>query len=230
MKKNIILPIAIFVCTCIAGCKGDSIPASGHLGKLPGVVKKYCDELNTLEAKLAKSGDTKEMQAIVEKGTAVKKEAEEQVETLESELVEKEIPGEVAQDVPMKIVSPFKIKGIRKDGTVMLEGEVELTEDCAYAPEGAIFNLSNVRVMAIGDDENDAYAHIGGGFKSDKYADLYPKGTKGVVSTYLAVEGWNAEMMGRLSKLIIANKTGDIFKKVREDNKKAERDYKNNNK
>ena len=225
MKKIINLLLGVIVCACIAGCKDNSIPADGQLGQLPGIVKKYGDELDALKAKLENSSDTKEMQAIVEKGMAIKKKAEGEVKALADELVGKEIPGEVAQDVPVKILSPFKIKDIRKDGTVQLECEVELTADCGYTPDGSVFNLSNIRVMAVGKDETDAYVHNGGGFRAEKYADVYPKGSKGTVSTFLAVEGWNVEMMGRLSRLVIVDKTGDTFKSVKEANRTAKNDY-----
>lgn len=168
MKKIINLLLGVIVCACIAGCKDNSIPTDGQLGQLPGIVKKYGDELDALKAKLENSSDTKEMQAIVEKGMAIKKKAEGEVKALADELVGKEIPGEVAQDVPVKILSPFKIKDIRKDGTVQLECEVELTADCGYTPDGSVFNLSNIRVMAVGNDETDAYVHIGGGFRAEK--------------------------------------------------------------
>ncbi|MFA4046825.1 hypothetical protein HPS54_11125 [Prevotella sp. PCHR] len=227
MKKHYYLMTAAVACVFMTGCKDGGPSASGPLGELPRIVKEHEGKLEEARHELAKVKDAAEMQALFVKGSAIQEEMKAQIKSRKEELIGKDIEGEVTGDVPVKIVSPFKIKSITDKGNIEVVAEVELTDTGTYLRDNSAFDLSNIRVIAIGGNENEVYVHNGSGFRTDglPYSDKYAQGTKGFVTTYLHIEPWNADMMGGLSKLVIVNKNSDRYRAARETGKKAKEEY-----
>lgn len=229
MKKHHYLIVASVTCALMAGCKKGGPSVSGPLGELPQIVKEYDGKLEDTRRKLEKATDTDKMQALFAKGSAVKEEMTAQIKSRKEKLIGKDIAGEISGDVPLKIVVPFRIKNVTDKGNIEVTAEVELTETGTYLSDNSAFCLSDIRVIAVGGNENETYVHGGGAFRTDglPYADKYVRGTKGFVTMFLRIEPWNADMMGSLSKLVIANKKSDRYGKAKEYTKKAKEEYEN---
>lgn len=229
MKKHHYLIAAAVACALTAGCRKGGPPVSGPLGELPKIVKEYDGKLEDTRRKLEKAADTDKMQALFAKGNAVKEEMTAQIKSRKEKLIGKDIAGEVSGDVPLKIVVPFRIKNVTDKGNVEVTAEVELTETGTYLSDNSAFCLSDIGVIAVGGDESEAYVHGGGAFRTDglPYADKYARGTKGFVTMFLRIEPWNADMMGSLSRLVIANRKSDRYGKAKEQTKKSKEEYEN---
>ena len=136
MKQNIFKSVALAAVIVLSGtvfisCGGGSnssgskdLPADGVLGTFPQKYFECVDGINTARADMAVGTDEERNAA-----KAKLEELQEQLKTIaETEgLASIEIPTEIAEGVPFKVVKPLVITNV-DDRQLTLEGEVESTE------------------------------------------------------------------------------------------------------
>lgn len=217
MKQNIFKSVALAAVIVLSGtvfisCGGGSnssgskdLPADGVLGTFPQKYFECVDGINTARADMAVGTDEERNAA-----KAKLEELQEQLKTIaETEgLASIEIPTEIAEGVPFKVVKPLVITNV-DDRQLTLEGEVESTEAVdqykavtygylvAYDKDG--------RPFSVGQHGN--YAPEGSKLN-------WPTGTKGKLTIYLSVAAFNIDGLARLGKLLIVDSKAEELKQA----------------
>ena len=218
MKKNIFTSAALAAVIALSGtvfisCGGGSgsssdspdMSADGILGSFPQKYFECIDGMNTARADMA-VGTEEEYKA----AKAKLAELQEQLKTLaETEnLASIEIPTEIAQGIPFKVVKPLVITNV-DDRQLTLEGEVESTEAVdqykainygylvAYDKDGKPFSVGQHGQYAPEDGKLD-----------------WAAGTKGKLTIYLSIAAFNVDGLARLGKLLIVDSKAEELKQA----------------
>jgi len=218
MKQNIFKSAALAAVIALTGavftsCGGDNgsssdsqdLAADGILGSFPQKYFECMDGINTARADMAVG--TEEEHAAAK---AKLEELQEQMKTMaETEgLASIEIPTEVAEGIPFKVVKPLVITNV-EDRQLTLEGEVESTEAVdqykalnygyvvAYDKDGKPFTVGQHGQYAPEDGKLD-----------------WAAGTKGKLTIYLSIATFNIEGLGRLGKLLIVDSKAEALKEA----------------
>ena len=218
MKKNIFKSAALAAVIALSGtvftsCGGGNNSSSdsqdlatdGILGSFPQKYFECMDGINTARADMAVG--TEEEHAAAK---AKLEELQEQMKTMaETEgLASIEIPTEVAEGIPFKVVKPLVITNV-EDRQLTLEGEVESTEAVdqykalnygylvAYDKDGKPFTVGQHGQYAPEDGKLD-----------------WAAGTKGKLTIYLSIATFNIEGLGRLGKLLIVDSKAEALKEA----------------
>ena len=186
----------------------------------PGFTTLYTEMFNALNALQANSGDTSARMEFISDAkkltnyfndmSAKLEELQEQLKTMaETEgLASIEIPTEIAEGVPFKVVKPLVITNV-DDRQLTLEGEVESTEAVdqykavtygylvAYDKDGKPFSVG----------QHGNYAPEGSKLN-------WPTGTKGKLTIYLSVAAFNIDGLARLGKLLIVDSKAEELKQA----------------
>jgi hypothetical protein len=119
-----------------------------------------------------------------------------------------EIPTEIAQGIPFKVVKPLVITNV-DDRQLTLEGEVESTEAVdqykainygylvAYDKDGKPFTVGQHGQYAPEDGKLD-----------------WAAGTKGKLTIYLSIAAFNVDGLARLGKLLIVDSKAEELKQA----------------
>ena len=218
MKQNIFKSAALAAVIALTGavftsCGGGNssssdsqdLAADGILGSFPQKYFECMDGINTARADMAVG--TEEEHAAAK---AKLEELQEQMKTMaETEgLASIEIPTEVAEGIPFKVVKPLVITNV-EDRQLTLEGEVESTEAVdqykalnygyvvAYDKDGKPFTVGQHGQYAPEDGKLD-----------------WAAGTKGKLTIYLSIATFNIEGLGRLGKLLIVDSKAEALKEA----------------
>ena len=218
MKQNIFKSAALAAVIALTGavftsCGGGSgsssdsqgLATDGILGSFPQKYFECMDGINTARADMAVG--TEEEHAAAK---AKLEELQEQMKTMaETEgLASIEIPTEVAEGIPFKVVKPLVITNV-EDRQLTLEGEVESTEAVdqykvlnygylvAYDKDGKPFTVGQHGQYAPEDGKLD-----------------WAAGTKGKLTIYLSIATFNIEGLGRLGKLLIVDSKAEALKEA----------------
>ena len=177
----------------------------GILGSFPQKYYDCIDGINTARADMA-VGTEEEYKA----AKAKLAELQEKLKTLaETEnLASIEIPTEIAQGIPFKVVKPLVITNV-DDRQLTLEGEVESTEAVdqykainygylvAYDKDGKPFSVGQHGQYAPEDGKLD-----------------WAAGTKGKLTIYLSIAAFNVDGLARLGKLLIVDSKAEELKQA----------------
>lgn len=218
MKQNIFKSAALAAVIALTGavftsCGGgngsssdsQNLATDGILGSFPQKYFECMDGINTARADMAVG--TEEEHAAAK---AKLEELQEQMKTMaETEgLASIEIPTEVAEGIPFKVVKPLVITNV-EDRQLTLEGEVESTEAVdqykalnygyvvAYDKDGKPFTVGQHGQYAPEDGKLD-----------------WAAGTKGKLTIYLSIATFNIEGLGRLGKLLIVDSKAEALKEA----------------
>lgn len=218
MKQNIFKSAALAAVIALTGavftsCGGGNgsssdsqdLATDGILGSFPQKYFECMDGINTARADMAVG--TEEEHAAAK---AKLEELQEQMKTMaETEgLASIEIPTEVAEGIPFKVVKPLVITNV-EDRQLTLEGEVESTEAVdqykalnygyvvAYDKDGKPFTVGQHGQYAPEDGKLD-----------------WAAGTKGKLTIYLSIATFNIEGLGRLGKLLIVDSKAEALKEA----------------
>ena len=143
-----------------------------------------------------------------------------------AELKDKELPTEVAANVPLKVVTPFKLDVDKSDhDKLQLVAEVESTQDTWSGDNKDGFRFSHLRVIFADDSKGICTV------KKEKYStevdrkDAHLAGTKGQVTVNLEITPWNATLLDKAQKIVITTVEDDIYKEVRDSTRSVERAF-----
>lgn len=219
MNKNRFLWVAgaIALMACVfSSCGGSgngteaeaeaaSLPTDGILGELPKVVAEYeaAEAAASAQYEELKQSDPEKASQFwrdyIAQGNTTKFKKE-TLPAIEKTLVGKEIPGEVAEGLPIKLEKNFTLDDKRDASTtgVFTAGASNETMVLNYYP------------VAFDADGNPITVGRGIGFSD------YPikEGKTFRVSIYMSVKGENAAQWARLAKIVIMDKTSDAYKQV----------------
>ena len=143
-----------------------------------------------------------------------------------AELKDKELPTEVAANVPLKVVTPFKLDAEKSDhDKLQLVAEVESTQDTWSSDNKDGFRFSHLRVLFA--DDSKGLCTV----KKEKYStdvdrkDAHLAGTKGLVTVNLQLTPWNATLLDKAQKIVITTVEDDTYKAVRDSTRSAEKAF-----
>lgn len=173
MKKNYLFVLAaLCLLTVSCGSGGNGMADDGILGKEGAQIAKSLDEYKTsyseaVEYRKTHRRDTQEefgkSVELDQKAEYAEKALEELVNELSESLIGRGIPVEVDDDVPMKMVEPLKVTGIKgSDGRVnlSLSGLVEMLSDVKVG-EGYRKYLEDTNVLWVFADGNgQLFTHV----------------------------------------------------------------------
>lgn len=218
MSKNVFKTLALVGAIALSSvvltnCGGGSgsntenkaMSTDGILGSFPQKYYDCIDGINTARADMA-VGSAEESKAAKDKLA----ELQEQLKTMaETEgLSSIEIPTEIAQGIPFKVVKPLVITNV-DDRQLTLEGEVESTEAVdqykainygylvAYDKDGKPFSVGQHGQYAPEDGKLD-----------------WAAGTKGKLTIYLSIAAFNVDGLARLGKLLIVDSKAEELKQA----------------
>lgn len=218
MSKNVFKTLALVGAIALSSvvltnCGGGSgsntenkaMSTDGILGSFPQKYYDCIDGINTARADMA-VGTEEEYKA----AKAKLAELQEKLKTLaETEnLASIEIPTEIAQGIPFKVVKPLVITNV-DDRQLTLEGEVESTEAVdqykainygylvAYDKDGKPFSVGQHGQYAPEDGKLD-----------------WAAGTKGKLTIYLSIAAFNVDGLARLGKLLIVDSKAEELKQA----------------
>ena len=218
MSKNVFTTLALVGAIALSSvvltnCGGGSgsntenkaMSTDGILGSFPQKYYDCIDGINTARADMA-VGTEEEYKA----AKAKLAELQEKLKTLaETEnLASIEIPTEIAQGIPFKVVKPLVITNV-DDRQLTLEGEVESTEAVdqykainygylvAYDKDGKPFSVGQHGQYAPEDGKLD-----------------WAAGTKGKLTIYLSIAAFNVDGLARLGKLLIVDSKAEELKQA----------------
>lgn len=218
MSKNVFKTLALVGAIALSSvvltnCGGGSgsntenkaMSTDGILGSFPQKYYDCIDGINTARADMA-VGTEEEYKA----AKAKLAELQEKLKTLaETEnLASIEIPTEIAQGIPFKVVKPLVITNV-DDRQLTLEGEVESTEAVdqykainygylvAYDKDGKPFSVGQHGQYAPEDGKLD-----------------WTAGTKGKLTIYLSIAAFNVDGLARLGKLLIVDSKAEELKQA----------------
>lgn len=217
MSKNVFKTLALVGAIALSSvvltnCGGSgsntenkAMSTDGILGSFPQKYYDCIDGINTARADMA-VGSAEESKA----AKAKLAELQEKLKTLaETEnLASIEIPTEIAQGIPFKVVKPLVITNV-DDRQLTLEGEVESTEAVdqykainygylvAYDKDGKPFSVGQHGQYAPEDGKLD-----------------WAAGTKGKLTIYLSIAVFNVDGLARLGKLLIVDSKAEELKQA----------------
>ena len=239
MKRFISYLPAVMVVMCALGleltsCKDGSSNSSSNLssdgifGEVPVVASNVGEQMDDLFKSLDKSENNEEILKILLKTKGLDSTANAAINAATEKLKDKEFPTEVASEVPLKIISPFKINFEKtKNQQLYIQAIVENTGK--FGTGSGMFKLDHLRVMLIDKDGQPLFT-----LKDHYYITLEKEiikltdiGSKAEFTSKLDVEPWNAEWLSKADKFLIVNSESDIFKQANDTTKSAERAYKN---
>ena len=218
MKQNIFKSAALAAVIALTGtvftsCGGGNgsssdsqdLAADGILGSFPQKYFECMDGINTARADMAVG--TEEEHAAAK---AKLEELQEQMKTMaETEgLASIEIPTEVAEGIPFKVVKPLVITNV-EDRQLTLEGEVESTEAVDQ------YKVLNYGYLVAYDKDGKPFT-VGqhGQFAPENGKLDWAAGTKGKLTIYLSIATFNIEGLGRLGKLLIVDSKAEALKEA----------------
>lgn len=218
MKQNLFKSAALAAVIALSGtvfisCGGNGgsssdspdVSADGILGSFPQKYFECIDGMNTARADMA-VGTEEEHQAAKAKLAELQEQLKTMAET--ENLASIEIPTEVAEGVPFKVVKPLVITSV-DDRQLTLQGEVESTEA-----------IDQYRVLAYG--YLVAFDKDGKPFSVGQHGQFAPEdgkldwaaGTKGTLTIYLSMAAFNIKCLGSLDKLLIVNSKAEELKQA----------------
>lgn len=214
---NLLVAGAIALTACVFSACGESgngttaeaeaasLPTDGILGELPKVVAEYEAAEAAAEAQYEelKQSDPEKAKEFwhdhIAQGNTTKFKKE-TLPAVTKTLEGREIPGEVAEGLPIKLEKNFTLDDKRDASTtgVFVAGASNETMVINYYP--VAFDADG---NAIGVGRNISFSD-------------YPikEGKTFRVSIYMSVKGENAAQWARLAKIVVMDKTSDAYKQV----------------
>ena len=218
MSKNVFKTLALVGAIALSSvvltnCGGGSgsntenkaMSTDGILGSFPQKYYDCIDGINTARADMA-VGTEEEYKATKAKLAELQEKLKTLAET--ENLASIEIPTEIAQGIPFKVVKPLVITNV-DDRQLTLEGEVESTEAVdqykainygylvAYDKDGKPFSVGQHGQYAPEDGKLD-----------------WAAGTKGKLTIYLSIAAFNVDGLARLGKLLIVDSKAEELKQA----------------
>lgn len=131
---------------------------------------------------------------------------------------DKEFPTEVAGDVPLKVVTPFKLNADEsKNEKMELVAVVENTADTWNSDNPDGFRFSHLRVMFVDGNGKPVCAPDRERYEAKGEGDTKHKaGEKGEVTVKLKMELWNAPLLSQACKVVITAVEDDNYKVARD--------------
>ncbi len=225
MKKDLFGTIAIAV--MLAACGGEKLPTDGLLGEVPSIVMEKENAEQEMKAKADKASKDDAVK-LFEEAIAKDKLFKVKLEQAGNALKGKEIPAEVASDVPVKTVKPLTVSKASNTGMVTLVAEVELLEQGSYLKDKGGVYFGNLGTIV---SDNDGKA-----FYADKVSvdaltlkaegGCYPKGTVVPIKIYLTVKPYNAAGFASMKKVTITRADREEYTNA----KKVDQEAKDKNK
>lgn len=228
-KLTALVAMAAFTGLVFNSCSGGgATEASGNgvLGEVTKVAAEYgAQGMEMFETLLAAehAEQVKDFPAKIKRIDSLSNAA---IDKALTELKDKELPTEVAANVPLKVVTPFKLDADKSDhDKLQLVAEVESTEDTWNSDNPDGFRFSHLRVMFADDSKGVCTV------KKEKYTtdvdrkDAHLKGTKGQVTVNLELTPWNTILLDKAQKIVITAVEDDIYKEVRDSTRSAERAF-----
>lgn len=218
MKKSILKSFALVAAVALSGivfisCSGSNggsteskgMPTDGILGTFPQKYFDCIDGINSARADMAVGTDEEYKTAKAKLG-----ELQEQLKTIvETEgIASIEIPTEVAEGIPFKMVKPLVITNV-DDSQLTLEAEVESTE---AIDEYAVYNYGYL--VAYDTDGKPFSTGQHGTYTPDGGSGNWAVGAKGKLNIYLSVAAFNIEGLARLGKLLITTGKSEEMKEA----------------
>lgn len=216
MKKNILKSFAFVAAVALSGivfisCSGSSggsaeskgMPTDGILGTFPQKYFDCIDGINSARADMAVGSEEE-----YETAKAELEKLQEQLKTIaETENVASiEIPTEVAEGIPFKVVKPLVITNA-DDRQLTLEAVVESTEAVDLY---AAYNYGYL--VAYDTDGKPFSTGQHGTYTPDGGSSDWAAGTQGKLTIYLSVAAFNIEGLARLGKLLITTNKSEEMK------------------
>ncbi|MBM6993960.1 MAG: hypothetical protein I3J02_11990 [Prevotella sp.] len=180
---------------------------NGLLGEIPSIVKQNYDEKQSLQHgldKASKNNDVEKVKNIMEKGFALQTMLSQNLERVGKELIGREIPVEMANNITMRMDSAMVINQVSSNnGTVVYTGQASLTKDASFFNNRPGIKLSKLASILV-DQDKKAFATATCHYRiAGRFKDTYEKGTVGTLRVSVAVQDWNAEQMERLHHIVI---------------------------
>ncbi len=186
-----------------------NVSSSKLFGDLPGTVLAEEQEIEAIEYKLQSLGS--EDKNVFESIMNEVKEKELKYKSAKKKaglkLAGTKIPTEIEAGVPCKITSPIIIKEVTDKGTVILDGEMELTEDITFSStdnlEGSAFSFVFVDKYGIGLEEyHPGYIRV----NINAPTETVKAGSKHAINCDFIVSVNNAEALLKAVKIVVVDK------------------------
>lgn len=231
MMKKILSVVAVLAAVvCFACCSGDGgkVSNNGIFGELPAVAVDYNQKCIDLLTNLQNSESKEEAfkQLLIQSkqldsiGTA-------NYNAITDTWADKTFPTEVAEGVPLKIISDFKFYPKRsKDDRLFFRAEVEYTAKTGMG-DGE-YRIGHAKVMFVDKDGNALCTADGTQIVTleEDWSKAGDIGSKSEVIADMVFSMWSAEWLSKAAKFYIADSETDFYKQANDTTKNAEKAFK----
>ena len=230
MIKKVLSVVAVLTAVvCFACCSGDGgkVSNKGIFGELPAVVVDYnqkcIDLLTNLQNSESKEEALKQLQI---QSKQLDSAAIVAIKDITDTWADKTFPTEVAEGVPLKILSEFKFNPERsKEDKLSFRAEVEYTADTGIG-EG-LFRISHARTMFVDKDGNALCPVLNNNFYTleEDWSKSSKAGSKSELFVTVLFTMWNAEWMSKAAKFYIADSETDFYKQAKDTTENAKKAF-----
>lgn len=212
--------------SCSGGGSATDASGNGILGDVTKVAAEYGAQGVELFESLLAAENAEQVKDFPAKIKQIDSLSNAAIDEALAELKDKELPTEVAANVPLKVVTPFKLDAEKSDhDKLQLVAEVESTQDTWSSDNKDGFRFSHLRVLFA--DDSKGLCTV----KKEKYStdvdrkDAHLAGTKGLVTVNLQLTPWNATLLDKAQKIVITTVEDDTYKAVRDSTRSAEKAF-----
>lgn len=231
MKKDNIFVILFTVIVCamafgLSSCNGShgtNLPTDGIFGELPSAADYEKQLVDALESAVTSSGNGNEINRIWEsKSKEIDSLINAGVMAEAQKLKDKDFPTEITQEIPWKIVVPFRLNLEKSENnTLYFIAEVENTDKNDVSGFGVILvDKNGAPLFAI---KHDKY------YDSEGYANSADMGAKGKFEARIDVTPWNAKLLSKADKFLITRSwypNDKLYEEAKDSTSSAEKAYK----
>lgn len=231
MVKKVLSIVAVsaaIVCFSCCSGGGGKVSNNGIFGELPAVADDYNQKCIDLLTNLQNSESKEEAgKQLIIQSRQLDSMATVNFKAVIDTWADKSFPTEVAEGVPIKILSEFKYNPERsKDDRLYFRAEIEYTAKMGMG-EGE-YRVDHARVMFVDKDgnplciTNDTNMYT----LEEDWRKSGEPGAKSEVITDIVFSKWNAEWLSKAANFYIANSETDFYKMAKDTTKNAEKAYK----
>lgn len=226
---------ATAICVCLLGlalygCKdgassGSKLPTDGIFGDLPAIINDFGEQSIGLFEAVINTEDEKEMMELLgSKREAIDSTTKAALKVAFEKLGDKEFPTDVSAEVPLKVITPFKIVPEKsKDEGLFFSAEVENTGKIGVGKD--MFRISHIYVMFIDKDGQPLCTLKDHSYIAEDALKISEIGSRAHITTKVKFTPWNAEWLSHAAKFLIVDYKSDFFKQANDTTKAAEWAY-----
>ena len=233
MKKGFLSIMAVAAAVALVTSCGKSgsnfninIADDGVFGKLPVITAEYKDQGVDIMKELLTTKDKEKQKEALMKTQELENKANEEFMAAFEGMKDLEIPTEVGDSMPIKIVTPFRIN---KDETaefseipIIAEAEMTIDQPDRFAKDFFWFTYPKVVLV---DANGQPLLFLKGTNKMQQDQNCQKAGAKFNIEVTVHMKLWNADLLGKAKKIVLYNEKGEAFQSIRKANNDAEREY-----